>query len=72
MLNAICLFGCLVALARYEEIVDAEDSFELDFDSLSPGKTKPSKAAIRVNDLLENITGKLDSTCCELQLTLYR
>jgi hypothetical protein len=44
------------ALSRYQEIVDAPDSFNLDFDSLGPGKTKPSFAAIRVNDLLEAIT----------------
>ncbi|KAF2666574.1 hypothetical protein BT63DRAFT_375958 [Microthyrium microscopicum] len=44
------------ALSRYQEIVDASDSFDLDFDSLGAGKTKPSKAAIRVNDLLEATT----------------
>lgn len=48
----------VVALFRYQEIVDASDSFDLDFDSLGSGKTKPSKAAIRVNDLLEATTGK--------------
>jgi RAD50-interacting protein 1 len=44
------------ALARYHEIVDAPDSFNLDFDSLGHGKTKPTLAAIRVNDLLEAVT----------------
>lgn len=44
------------ALSRYQDIVDADDSFDLDFDSLGAGKTKPSKAAIRVNDLLEATT----------------
>lgn len=45
------------ALARYHEIVDAPDSFELDYDSVGTAKkTVPTKAAIRVNDLLETVT----------------
>ena len=52
----ICWLECIDALSRYNEIVEADDSFELDFDSLGAGKTKPSKAAIRVNDLLEATT----------------
>ena len=45
------------ALARYKEIVDASDSFELDFDSVGTAKkTVPTKAAIRVNDLLDTTT----------------
>lgn len=44
------------ALARYEAIISDRSSGELDFDSVSAGSTKPSKAAIRVNDLLETIT----------------
>lgn len=45
------------ALARYREIVDAPDSFELDYDSVGTArKTVPTKAAIRVNDLLETVT----------------
>jgi RAD50-interacting protein 1 len=46
-----------VALSRYHEIVEATDSFDLDFDSVGRGRTKPSKAAIHVNDLLEATTG---------------
>lgn len=41
---------------RYREIVGDSENFELDFDSLGQGKTKPSKAAIQVNDLLEATT----------------
>jgi hypothetical protein len=52
----------LVALSRYHEIVDGSDSFDLDFDSVGAGKTKPTKAAIRVNDLLEATTG-MSSKC---------
>jgi hypothetical protein len=46
-----------VALSRYHEIVEGSESFDLDFDSVGAGKTKPTKAAIRVNDLLEATTG---------------
>ncbi|KAL4991391.1 TIP-1 family-domain-containing protein [Aspergillus falconensis] len=44
------------ALARYKEIVDTPDSGHLDYDGVEPTATKPTKAAIRVNDLLETIT----------------
>lgn len=56
---------CLVALSRYQNILDAKDSGELDYDSVDPGNTKPTKAAIRVNDLLETITGTF--TCCSVR-----
>lgn len=44
------------ALARYEEIIDAPDSGHIDFEGVELSVTKPTKAAIRVNDLLETIT----------------
>ena len=44
------------ALARYRSIIDTEDSGEIDYDGVEPGASKPTKAAIRVNDLLETIT----------------
>ncbi|KAL4906737.1 hypothetical protein BDW74DRAFT_149495 [Aspergillus multicolor] len=44
------------ALARYKEIVDTPDSGHIDYDGVEPTATKPTKAAIRVNDLLETIT----------------
>ncbi|EZG02229.1 hypothetical protein H106_07478 [Trichophyton rubrum CBS 735.88] len=44
------------ALARYQSIIDAEDSGEIDYDGVAPTATKPTKAALRVNDLLENVT----------------
>lgn len=47
----------VVALARYQSIIDQPDSGELDYDSVDPGTTKPTKSAIRVNDVLETITG---------------
>ncbi|KAF2100011.1 hypothetical protein NA57DRAFT_55943 [Rhizodiscina lignyota] len=46
------------ALARYQTIIDDPFTGELDFDSLGQGETKPTKAAIRVNDLLETITDR--------------
>ena len=39
--------------------MDAPESREIDYDSVDPGTTKPIKAAIRVNDLLETVTGEL-------------
>ncbi|EZF30684.1 hypothetical protein H109_05369 [Trichophyton interdigitale MR816] len=44
------------ALARYQSIIDAEDGGEIDYDGVAPTATKPTKAALRVNDLLENVT----------------
>ncbi|KAI9844885.1 MAG: hypothetical protein M1837_005171 [Sclerophora amabilis] len=46
------------ALARYQSIIDSKDGTEIDHDSFEPGVTKPTKAAIRVNDLLETITDR--------------
>ena len=46
-----------VAITRYHNIIDPPESREIDYDSVDPGITKPTKAAIRVNDLLETITG---------------
>ncbi|OAP64340.1 hypothetical protein AYL99_00312 [Fonsecaea erecta] len=45
------------ALARYKSIRDASDSNEIDFDA-DATQTKPTKGAIRVNDLLETITDR--------------
>lgn len=47
-----------VALSRYQNIVEAPDFGHLDYDSVDPKATKPTKGAIRVNDLLETITGE--------------
>lgn len=44
------------ALSRYQDIIDTPDSGQIDYDGVDPGTTKPSRAAIRVNDLLETIT----------------
>lgn len=44
------------ALARYKEIVDTPDSGHIDYEGVEVSATKPTKAAIRVNDLLETIT----------------
>ncbi|KAK2739484.1 hypothetical protein FQN55_009449 [Onygenales sp. PD_40] len=44
------------ALSRYQDIIETPDSGEIDYDGVEPSATKPTKAAIRVNDLLETIT----------------
>ncbi|KAK7193189.1 RINT-1 family protein [Paraphaeosphaeria sporulosa] len=46
------------ALARYQSIVEAPDFGDLDYESVDPKATKPTKGAIRVNDLLETITDR--------------
>ncbi|KAL9110336.1 MAG: hypothetical protein Q9227_005067 [Pyrenula ochraceoflavens] len=46
------------ALSRYRTIIAAEDSGEIDYDTLEPGATKPTKGAVRVNDLLETTTDR--------------
>ena len=46
------------ALARYESILSAPDSRDIDYESTESGSTKPTKSAIRVNDLLETITDR--------------
>lgn len=45
------------ALSRYQVIRDASDSGDVDFDS-DATQTKPTKGAIRINDLLETITDR--------------
>lgn len=46
------------ALTRYQTIIKTQESGELDYDSVDSGVTKPTKAAIRVNDLLETVTDR--------------
>jgi hypothetical protein len=48
----------IVALARYQNIIESPDFGDLDYESVDPNATKPTKGAIRVNDLLETITGE--------------
>lgn len=44
------------ALSRYKDIIDTPESGHIDYDGVDPSASKPTKAAIRVNDLLETIT----------------
>lgn len=46
------------ALSRYQDIIDSTDAGEIDYDGVEASATKPTKAAIRVNDLLETITDR--------------
>jgi len=46
------------AHARYASIIENQEGGELDWDSVASDATKPTKAAIRVNDLLETVTDR--------------
>ncbi|KAL8726921.1 MAG: hypothetical protein Q9166_006410 [cf. Caloplaca sp. 2 TL-2023] len=46
------------ALSRYQSIIDTTESFEIDYESVEPSATKPTNAAIRVNDLLDTVTDR--------------
>ena len=46
----------LVALSRYRTILAADDAWQLDYDSVEPAESKPTKSAIRLKDLLETVT----------------
>jgi len=46
------------AMSRYRSIVESAEAGELDYDSVSADATKPTRMAIRVNDLLETITDR--------------
>ncbi|TKA27986.1 hypothetical protein B0A50_04052 [Salinomyces thailandicus] len=46
------------AMTRYRSIVETSEAGELDYDSVAYDATKPTKMAIRVNDLLETITDR--------------
>ena len=47
----------LVALSRYQNIISANDAWQIDDDSVEANETKPTRSAIRLKDLLETITG---------------
>ncbi|RPA83559.1 hypothetical protein BJ508DRAFT_413240 [Ascobolus immersus RN42] len=44
------------AYNRFREIIHAPDAWTLDYESVSASETKPTKSAIRLRELLENIT----------------
>ncbi|RAO64460.1 uncharacterized protein BHQ10_000472 [Talaromyces amestolkiae] len=44
------------ALSRYKDIIDTPESGQIDYDGVDANVTKPTSAAIRVNDLLETVT----------------
>ena len=61
-----------VALARYQSIVEADDWRDSHYESVDPKATKPTKGAIRVNDLLETITGSVVSPKTDPALLIPR
>lgn len=50
--------------------MEAIDFGDLDYESVDPKATKPTKGAIRVNDLLETITGTLGYRKADLKLLI--
>jgi hypothetical protein len=44
------------ALSRYQTILAAPDAWTLDYDSVEPFDSKPTKSAIHLKDLLETVT----------------
>lgn len=53
---------------RFEEIVQMEDAFLIDYDLVENGKTKPTKSAVNLKNLLEGITVNYDSLPLKFQL----
>lgn len=47
-----------VALSRYQNIINAEDAWQIDYDSVEANEAKPTKSALRLKDLLETITDR--------------
>ncbi|ODQ80644.1 hypothetical protein BABINDRAFT_7354 [Babjeviella inositovora NRRL Y-12698] len=45
-----------LALVRFREIMEADNAFEIDYDFVDAGETKPTVSAINVQKLFENIT----------------
>ena len=68
------------ALSRYDSIVTPTESRRIDYDSVDPEATKPTKAAIRVHDLLDTVTDRYRSLpsfhyklrfLVEIQITIF-
>ena len=53
---------------RFEEVVNMEDAFSIDYELVENGKTKPTKSAINLKNLLEGITINYDSLPLKFQL----
>lgn len=46
------------ALQRYHDIITSPDSGLIDYDSVGPGKNKPTYSAMKVMDLLKTVTNQ--------------
>jgi uncharacterized protein YbgA (DUF1722 family) len=53
---------------RFEEIVEMEDAFAIEYDVVEIGMTKPTKSAINLKNLLEGITLNYDKLPLKFQL----
>lgn len=49
------------ALQRYQDIVKSKDSSKIDYDSAGPKRTKPTYGALKVTDLIGNVTKQYQS-----------
>lgn len=54
--------------ARFEEIVEMDNAFTLEYDVVENGKTKPTRSAINLKNLLEGITSNYDTLPLKFQL----
>ncbi len=59
-------------MSRYKRIIEARDAGDIDYDGVDPNRTKPTKAAVRVNDLLETVTGKSSIELLVFEVLTYR
>lgn len=53
---------------RFEEITGMENAFEIDYEIVASGHTKPTKSAVNLQNLIENITASYKSLPLKFQL----
>lgn len=53
---------------RFQEIVEMNDAFIIEYDLVEKGQTKPTKSAINLKNLLENITSNYETLPLKFQL----
>lgn len=53
---------------RYDEIVNADDAFKLEYGFVEKGRTQPTKSAVNMSNLLDGITKSYENLPLEYQL----
>lgn len=53
---------------RFEEITNMENAFAIDYEIVAAGHTKPTKSAVNLQNLIENITNNYKSLPLKFQL----